>query len=203
MNKYPLIGGSILAVVLLVLASLTNVVGFQTVQSSTVSGSPLFSMRTQRANNQQQNSITFHYLGEGKGTLLQFPTRDSRIELLKKSIEIISKMDDKKFERFTELCIQRIRQNNTFSEANPNEIAQILRQCRTKPETIINSFVSGNNYNITSSNLVTICHWLPGCIPLRILIHLIEEIITFILFTWLLVTVLISCLYTCGGHCEP
>jgi hypothetical protein len=34
MNKYPIIGGSISAVVLLVLASLTNVVGFQTVQSS-------------------------------------------------------------------------------------------------------------------------------------------------------------------------
>ena len=34
MNKYPLIGGSICAVILLVLASLTNVVGYQTVQSS-------------------------------------------------------------------------------------------------------------------------------------------------------------------------
>ena len=34
MNKYPLIGGSICAVVLLVLASLTNVVGYQTVQAS-------------------------------------------------------------------------------------------------------------------------------------------------------------------------
>jgi hypothetical protein len=34
MNKYPLIGGSICAVVLIVLASLTNVVGYQTVQSS-------------------------------------------------------------------------------------------------------------------------------------------------------------------------
>ena len=34
MNKYPLIGASILAVVLLVLASLTNVVGYQTVQES-------------------------------------------------------------------------------------------------------------------------------------------------------------------------
>jgi hypothetical protein len=34
MNKYPLIGGSILAVVLLILGSLTNVVGYQTVQSS-------------------------------------------------------------------------------------------------------------------------------------------------------------------------
>jgi len=34
MKKYPLIGGSILAVVLLIFGSLTNVVGFQTVQSS-------------------------------------------------------------------------------------------------------------------------------------------------------------------------
>ena len=34
MNKYPLIGGSICAVVLLVLASFTNVVGYQTIQSS-------------------------------------------------------------------------------------------------------------------------------------------------------------------------
>jgi hypothetical protein len=34
MNKYPLIGGSICAVVLLVLASLMNVVGYQTVQAS-------------------------------------------------------------------------------------------------------------------------------------------------------------------------
>jgi hypothetical protein len=34
MKKYPLIGVSIIAVVLLVLGSLTNVVGFQTVQSS-------------------------------------------------------------------------------------------------------------------------------------------------------------------------
>ncbi|HVQ00654.1 MAG TPA: hypothetical protein VMT57_03985 [Candidatus Thermoplasmatota archaeon] len=34
MNKYPVIGGSICAVVLLVLASLTNVVGYQTVQAS-------------------------------------------------------------------------------------------------------------------------------------------------------------------------
>jgi len=34
MKKYLLIGGSIFAVVLLVLCSLTNVVGFQTVRSS-------------------------------------------------------------------------------------------------------------------------------------------------------------------------
>jgi hypothetical protein len=34
MNKYPLIGGSICAVVLIVLASMNNIVGYQTVQAS-------------------------------------------------------------------------------------------------------------------------------------------------------------------------
>jgi len=165
MQKYPLIGVSIIAVVLLVLGSLTNVVGYRSVQSSSVSESPLFSLRKQRATNQQQNSITFHYLGERKGTLLPFPTRDSRIELLKKSIEIISKMDNKTFERFIELSIQRTRQNNTFSDTNPNEISQMLHQLRTKPETIINSFISRNNYNITSegSPPPTVHNWLLGC----------------------------------------
>ncbi len=42
MNKYPLIGVSILAVVLLVLGSLSNVVGYQSIQSSGVNDSPLF-----------------------------------------------------------------------------------------------------------------------------------------------------------------
>ena len=77
MDKKPLIGVSICAVVLLVLGSLSNVVGYQSVKS-TVNDSPLFQTRTQRATNQQQNIITSQYLGKGKGNLLHFP-----IEIIK------------------------------------------------------------------------------------------------------------------------
>jgi len=169
MEKNPLIGASIVAVVLLVLGSLTNVVGYQTVQSSAVNESPLFSVRTQKATNQQQNIITSQYLGKEKGNLLQIPTRDNRTELLKRAIEYISEMDDNTFEQFTELCIQRVRQDNTISNTDFDNIVLMLHQLRTKPETITHSFTSRTNYNLTSNGLVTICFWFPGCIPYFIL----------------------------------
>ena len=86
MRKSPLIGVSIIAVVLLVLGSLTNVVGYQSVKSTSMNDSPLFKTRTQKATNQQQNIITSQYLGKGKENLLYFPMRDNRTELLKKVI---------------------------------------------------------------------------------------------------------------------
>jgi hypothetical protein len=151
MDKYPLIGVSICAVVLLVLGSLSNVVGYQSVKSTALNDSPLFTTRTQRATNQQQNSITSQYLGKGKGNLLRFPIRDNQTERLNKVIESIKKMDDKTFKRFIELCIQRARQDNTIKETNLDELMLLLHQLRTKPETITNSFINKNNYNLTSN----------------------------------------------------
>jgi hypothetical protein len=121
MDKKPLIGVSICAMILLVLGSLTNVVGYQSVKS-TVNDSPLFQTRTQRATNQQQNSITSQYLGMGKGILFQFPMRDNRTESLIKAIEYIGKMDDETYERFTERCIQRIQQDKSLKDANSTNI---------------------------------------------------------------------------------
>jgi len=53
-------------VVLLVLGSLSIVVGHQSVQSTTVSDSPLFRIKTQGAIHDQRNMITSRYLGDGK-----------------------------------------------------------------------------------------------------------------------------------------
>jgi hypothetical protein len=147
MDKNPLIGVSICAVVLLVLGSLTNVVGYQSVRSTTVNDSPLFSMRTQKATNQQQNIITSKYLGMGKENLLQFPNRDNKIESLKRVIVLISKMDDKTFAQFMELLIQRIKKEETFSNTKLNEITQVIHQIRLKPEIWPN-----NHFNIFRGN---------------------------------------------------
>jgi len=203
MNKYPLIGVSICAVVLLVLGSLTNVVGYQSVKSTAINDSPLFRTRTQRATNQHQNIITSQYLGKGIGNLLQFPIRDNRTESLIKAIEFISKMDDNTFNQFTELCIQQARQDNTLSKKTPNEITQMLQLLRTKSETITHSLISGDDYNRTSNNLITICHWVPYCIPKFILV----PIIIIILAGFFFITVQFSCLPTngpesiCLGRC--
>jgi hypothetical protein len=167
MDKKPLIGVSICAVVLLVLGSLTNVVGYQSVKSTAVNDSSLFRTRTQRAINQQQDIITSQYLGKGKGNLLQFPTRDNRTELLIKAIDFISKMDDKTFTLLTALCIQRARQVDTLSNTNPNEIKLMLQLLRTQPEIITHSLTNRNNHgNITYID--TIYPWIPGCLLLLI-----------------------------------
>jgi len=205
MDKYPLIGVSIFAVVLLVLGSLTNVVGYQSVKSTAVNDSPLFKTRTHKAINQQQNIITSQYLGMGKGTLLQFPTRDNKTESLKKVIEFISNMDDKTFSQFTELCIQRVRQDSSLRNINHNEIVQALYLLKTKPETIINSFINRNNQNITSSEYYTIYNlfpgctinnWFPGCIPLFIL-HILVEVISELYD--IVIVLLMNRFATCGN----
>jgi len=174
MDKKPLIGVSVCAVVLLVLGSLTNVVGYQSVKS-TVNDSPLFNVRTQRATNQQQYNIISKYLGKGMYALT-FPLRDDKTEQLKKAIDFIGKMDDTTFTRFTELSIQKIRQDKSLKDTNPNDIEKTLKLMKTKSVTIINSFINRNNQNLTSSSLYTICHWFPGCIPLNIIMYLIAVI---------------------------
>ena len=162
-KQYLAIGISIIVVVLLVLGSLTNVIGYQSVKS-TVNDSPLFQTRTQRATNQQQNVLTSQYLGMGKGNLLQIPTKDKRIEQLKEVIQFVSRMDDKTFEQFTELYIQKVRPTPTLRDINLYEIIQALHLLKTKPEIIITSFLNRNN-----KDLMTIDPWIPGCIILYII----------------------------------
>ena len=193
MDKKPLIGLSILAVVLLVLGSLSNVVGYQSVKS-TVNDSPLFQTRTQRATHQQQNSLTSQYLGMGKENPLHFPIRDDKIELLKKVIDMISKIDDKTFAQFTELLIQKVRQNTTVKDTNSAEIIQVFHLLKTKPEIIINYVITRNNQEILipTYNSYTFCAWSPGCliicfigllikgliiVPLAILLQILWELL--------------------------
>ena len=164
MQKKPLIGVSICAVVLLVMGSLSNVVGYQSVKS-TVNDSPLFQTRTQRATNQQQNTLTFQYLRMGKENLLRFQMRDNKVESLRKTIESISKMDDKTFKKFRELCIQKARQDVTLQDINPEEISEILHQLTIPPERNI-LYQLRNNYNITAPTILvdTLCNYYLGCL---------------------------------------
>ena len=66
MDKKPLIVVSLCAVVLLVLGSLSNVIGYQSLISLGQNDSPVFSVRTQKVIHHPRNLIISHYLGEGK-----------------------------------------------------------------------------------------------------------------------------------------
>ena len=128
----PLIGVSICAVVLLVLGSLSNVVGYQSAQSSGVNESPLFSIRTQKANNHLKNVISSHYLGKGTDALLQFPIRNNKTELLKTVFESIKKMDDATFQKLLSSIKQRLKETTSLNEMHLLEISEVLTKIRNQ-----------------------------------------------------------------------
>jgi hypothetical protein len=182
MNRYPLIGISILVVVLLALGSLSNVVGYQSVKSTSVSNSPLFRVRTQRATNQQQNSFTFQYLGKGIDNRLQFPSQDNKTEILRKFVRIISSMDQRTFEQSIKLCFDKIRKDNTCDEQTLDKIIPIVYGLKSKPNTIMNYVFKGNKDDQTS--YVTVCQWHFGCIieSIALLIWIIVTWVSFIFY---------------------
>lgn len=187
MNKYPLIGVSILSVVLLVLASLSNVVGYQSVKSTAVNDSPLFSLRTHRATNRQQNLIMSQYLGKGKENQLEFPPRNNKTEIFQKFIMFTRNMDKKTFEQLIELSFNKIRQSNIIEKTNIDYIKLILFELKTNPDIIKNYFFNENNNNITSSEFITICNWVQGCIIIHITTFFLEISVFIALFIFVFV----------------
>jgi hypothetical protein len=149
MDKKPLIGVSILAVVLLVLGSLSNVVGYQSVKS-TVNDSPLFKIRTQRETSQQQNTLTSQYLGKGINTL-SFPLRDTNTKMIQKFIDRIRTMDDDTFNRFIDYVVNQINHKNNLKSVDVDEFIKELRQIRKNTQNIVVD-KDLDDYKITYSN---------------------------------------------------
>ena len=131
MDKKPLIGVSICAVVLLVLGSLSNVVGYQSVKSTTVNDSPLFNIRTTRAIKEENNTIlTSNYLGDGQVNYLQFPTRDGSKELIKDTIDKLSKMTDKQLDQLQKNIISYYYENK-IDKYTFNNLINLLKQLKS------------------------------------------------------------------------
>ncbi len=200
MRKNPLVGVSICTMIFLILSSFSNVVGYQSVKSVVSNDSPLFRTKTQNAINQQPNVITFRYLGKGEKNSLYFPMRDNRTELFKRTVEYINKMDNNEFSHFKALFIQKVKQEKISCDTNPDEITQILQLLRKKSEIIKHIIINKNYKAITSFDFYTICHWIPGCIPiLTPLLTFIWAIIAVIfLFAEFIKTVLLTCLPNSG-----
>ena len=177
MQKYPLIGVSIIAVVLLVLGSLTNVVGYQSVKSTTVNDSPLFTTRTQRATNQHQNIITSQYLGKGIGNLLQFPIRDNRTESLIKAIEYISKMDINSIHWLLNVVIHQLQPNMKIGNINTKQITALLQQLKANSADAIiyNGIIRDINFSLSTPQSIITTFTPITCILIYILIIFLDS----------------------------
>ena len=167
--------GSIIAVAILVLVSFTGVVGYQTTKLSTIAkASPLFTVRSSRAIDEESKDFTCDYVGKGEGTSIHFSTYTSRNIRLQKVIDFTSRMDNKTFNSYLNLIINKIRNNDKYGEVNINEAITTIQQIRNNPQTIILDESNKNNIDTIGFDFYPTLCWFPGCIPLKIL----EGIIT-------------------------
>jgi len=135
--KTKLLLGSIGAVVILILVSFTNVVGVQSTSSGSVNESPLFRIRTTRANSENsKDALTSNYLGKGLNAL-PFPLRDNRTALIQRFVDGIRTMDDDTFNRFVDYAVNQINHKNNLKVVNIKEFIKELRQMRESTQNII------------------------------------------------------------------
>ena len=93
---------SIIAVAILVLVSFTGVVGYQTTKSSTIArASPLFTVRSSRAIDEESRDLSCDYFGKGLDSNINIPMRDGRQLTIQRFTELVKSMDDDKFDKFT------------------------------------------------------------------------------------------------------
>jgi hypothetical protein len=123
--KYKILIGVTIAICILVGVSFTSVVGYRSVTSD-VKASPLFNIRTSKAIDKESKILNCEYVGKGEVSLLTIPKREDRIELTKKIIESIKKMDDNTFSIFVDLVINYIYKNDKYKDIETNKIINTL-----------------------------------------------------------------------------
>jgi len=170
MNKKILLG-SIIAVVILVLVSFTGVVGYQTTKSSIAKASPLFSVRSKRAIDEESKDLTCDYVGKGKGVAIYLPTRFVKAELIDRFSIIFNRMDDKSFGMFMDLIIRHLHQKYDSQEYSEFRIVHTLNQLRGNPDYKYYIVEEKSDHTILKS----VCNngWEPGCLFYRLLLELL------------------------------
>jgi hypothetical protein len=199
--KKKILLGSIFAVAILMLLSLTNVVGHQNDDPSFIEKSPLFSVRSNRAIEQENNICSSDYIGKGKDTGLSFPIRNKNPISIDEIISWIANLDKKSYMNFNTLMISRLNNENKLSDSQMQKILNTLSQIRKKPGLMMDFFGNNNYYNDENPNAVTILdcltfqQWFPGCFLWNIFIIIYFAYIIF------LSVFIYTCYpnYTCGG----
>jgi len=199
MNNKILIG-SIIAVAILVLVSFTGVVGYQTTKSSTIAkASPLFSIRSKRAIDEESKDLTCAYVGKGEEITIPIPTRDSRNAFLQKFIDRVSKMDDEAFDKFIGLVINRLEKEPNINDETISEIVKLLEQLRNEPMKPANYkiFRINSNEKKSSSWYDSYCETTgcDGCWTPPISLFVIGCFIMLLLIFWFAFLIL-----TVSGH---
>ena len=154
-----LVLGSICAVLILVFASLSPVVGFQKVKTES-NESPLFKSRINKIAKYNDNGLTCQYINQEESPNIYFPVRDSYAKIKNWILTNIKNID-----------FNKIKRNSKDIDNNKLE------------ELIQNDF---DFSDITSSEYYTICNWRLGCIAESIIRWVIGTIAVFCIATTIL-----------------
>ena len=165
--------GSIIAVVLITLTSITPVLGLQTNKTSSSVASPLFSIRTERAiRRESQNALTSNYIG--KESRVRIPlTFHTRATISRNIIQRIKEIDDKTFDKL----LAYITQETHNSDDLPPEILQAVYIIREETEKAMQQeYTKLDTVLCETLNCQTIrCNTVfAGCLTYRIFTGLIK-----------------------------
>jgi hypothetical protein len=143
--KKKILLGSIFAVAIIIFLSFTNVVGYQNDKPSFINKSPLFSIRTNRAIEQENNLGSSDYIGKGKDTGLSFPIRNKNSITTDEFVNWIVNMDKKSFMNFKTLVMSRLNKEDKLSDTHIQKALTALSEIREKPELMKKFFGDFNN----------------------------------------------------------
>jgi len=160
--KKKILFSSIVAVIVIILASYTSVVGFQSTESSKVRLSPLFRIRSKRVIDiENKDTLTSDYLGNGKEIDLFIPDRDNQNVLLQKITYIISRMDDSEFHTLKQLLKRKVQEDPNLYQKS-DYIEKELEKIRENSYLFKNYVVL---HEEKTPGLITVDGiWLPGCL---------------------------------------
>lgn len=185
--KNKIIVSSIVVVVILVLVSFTGVVGYQITKSSTIAkASPLFSIRSTRAIDINSKDLSCDYVGKGKDTTIPFPTSNSRNALLQSTKDIISIMDDERYNIFVKLVSRYLSGYSKYTDIDFDDLSKALKLLRNKPNE--KQLSNLNDPPFTYIFCTYDNQWEPGCFIILIIESVVISVLLIIIFILKLLT---------------
>ena len=156
MNKKILLG-CIGAIVIIMLASFSSVIGEQTRNSSEMKDSPLFHIRTLRAtDNPNGEAITTDYIGKGKSITLPLSTHSNTQLFFRKAIESINKIDEASFNNFLETAVNKLRESEMVNKEDIPKLEELFHFLRKNPDEV-------KNYPVVERKSEQLKLWTSGC----------------------------------------
>jgi len=165
MNNKTLIG-IIIAVCVILGGTFTSVVGYRSVESN-LKPSPLFSVRSSRAIDEENKDIVCNYIGKGEEIELYIPKRDDEKTMILKFLYIVQKMDEKKFREVIELFNEKLSEENMINKKNP-----LTMNCPTGGGFFCSTIAAFGGFRCLIVLIISI-PFLPVILPILLLLEIL------------------------------